>query len=208
MSAFPTLITTTKVYLGITTTATDVLIQLFTDLVVAEIEAEIGDKLSQVTITDEELHFLESQNFADDMGAIDQNNPYPILSTKYSPVSSLSVSHQQVSVSTANYNYNSNGVITMFAFYDDSKNELKATYTAGYSTLPSDLQMIVFEGVKTNFMNSGTTKQNSGNISSKKLADFSVSYGDSQTGLYNDNGKKSYICNNMSILQRYQRISI
>lgn len=200
-----------KAFMQITTTATDPLLEIYRDIVVTEIEAYVNTKLVEGTYL-EALHFEESR--------VDLSGYYPFNTSVDNPrlflengrnVTTFTMLSKGATVSSTNYTLDEdNGVITMYAYYNDSKDQLQANYTSGYTTAtaPTDLQAVVWQGVKSYFENNGAAKTGSGNVTAKRIKDFSVNYGNAQTGLVDDGGMKLYIKNNSIILNRYKVIHV
>lgn len=213
------LVTITQVqdYLGISTTTG---LQTYIDIVSSEIDAYTGRNLSQNVYTDEVLNWTNSTFDTSDNEPLDTEIDYPSLFlSNYPIVGSVAITEDGTAVPTANYSTDTtNGVIKVFSYISDDKDKLLATYTAGYTTttgqtntIPSDLRGVALEGVRYMFVNGGTARQGTGNVSSKKVKDFSVSYGDNADNsryVNTDMGLiKSYIAGNSIILNRYKKIS-
>lgn len=211
-----------KTYLQLNSADDDSLVLLYAELVQAEIEAYVQRPLELNTYTE----YLKFNSYNSDLlpltplGAEIKNR---FLFVENTPITELSILVDGEEVSTDNYNYNANtGVIEMYVNYDDSKNSIVAEYSAGYSTastatfgVPSDLKLVMLEGIKSIYINNSQATKGSGNISSKKIKDFSVSYGNestsniAKTGLAGSGALvKTYIASNSTILNKYKRISI
>lgn len=66
-------------------------------------------------------------------------------------------------------------------------------------------------GVASLFNNNTAAKQGSGNVQSKKIKDFSVTYGNNQNSyVQNANGQlvKTYLASNQHIINRYTNVNL
>lgn len=206
-----TTVADTKTYLQLTSNDVDTLIQLYIDVVQSEISAEINVPIAQATYT-EALSYSINRKDASDYTPF--NSAYPensLFLRNGLNVSNLTIVQDTTTVSSANYNLDAdNGVITLYSYLDDSQNKLRASYTAGYTTVsaPFDLKKVVWEGVRAYYQNNTAAKQGGGDVKSKNIKDFSVSYGNTETSLNGSGGKKRYIETNESILSKYRRTFI
>lgn len=197
-----------KAFMQITTTATDTLIGLYIDLVEAEVEAVIGRTLAQTTYT-EVLDYKQSKFDQSEYTYLDASQDAPVLFLKHTPITNLSLDHGGV-VPTTSYTYDANnGVLRT----DSQLSTPTATYVAGYTTAsaPNDLKGVVKLGVVSLFENNKASQQGAGNVQSKKIKDFSVTYGNNQNSYVQSVGAnliKTYIASNMAILNKYQNINL
>ena len=219
MSGLITL-TQAKAYLQITSSDDDALISDYIEMVTGEVEAYCDRTLTTVGYS-EVLHKQRSQ--------LDLGSEVPLnmaenrlkIRLRQTPVNSVeAIVQDTTTITSTNYTTNTdNGIITFYESVSDFKDKLVTAYTAGYTTVtgsaftvPSSLQLVVKEGVRAMYQNNTAAKMGAGNVKSKKLKDFSVSYGNDQTGLYvkDANGalRKSYIAGNATTLNRYRRIGI
>lgn len=205
-------LTDTKAYLGISVSTYDTLLTSFIGLITAEIESEIDRKIVQTTISGEVLKFQYSRFDTMPIPPFGLMGEYPKLYTRQYPVSSLSLYDDTDLLTVAeDYSLNSaNGEIEVYTTLSDEKNNLTATYTSGYpvtvssSSVPKDLQLVAFQGIKELFQQSATTTQNNTQaITSKTVGDYSVNY-DSKAQITT----KDYLENNSRILNRYKTINI
>lgn len=203
-----------KDFLQITTTVSDALISSYIQMVSSEIEAYC-DRTFAIGTYSQPLHLKQSQ--------FDFNTDLPLnfgtiraqARLRQTPVVDFKeITSNSVTVSDNNYTVdNDNGVVTFYQSVSDYKDKLVANYVSGYATtdVPQNLKLVAKQGVKTMFENGGVAKERSGNVSSKSLKDFSVSYGNKQTGLYtNVDGlvMKTYLAGNRVILDRYKHIEL
>lgn len=203
-------ITETKVFMQVTGTASDVLIQTYIDLVESELEAVLMRKLEKATYT-EVLDYKQSKFDQSGYTNLDAHHESPVFFLKNTPViaNSLSLEHGGT-VPTESYTYNlNNGVLKT----DSQLNTPTATYVAGYTTAtaPADLKGLVNMGVASLFNNNTAAKQGSGNVQSKKIKDFSVTYGNNQNSyVQNANGQlvKTYLASNQHIINRYTNVNL
>lgn len=208
-----------KDFLQITTTATDALIEDYIDMVTAEIEAYCDRSFEAVTYT-EVLHTDRSKYDLSTYYPLNTGD-YPIaIRLKQYPVQEIiSIVDNITTISSSNYTVdNDNGLLRFYEAISDYKEELVATYFAGYDSttgstysMPNDLKLVAKQGVKVYYQNGGQAKQNQGNVKSKSLKDFSVSYGNEQTGLYVNTEmglQTSYINAYSNILNRYTHIEV
>jgi hypothetical protein len=210
-----------KDYMGITVSTYDTLIGSFVEMVTQEIETYTDREFTQSSYN--EILSIQNSRFdlEDDLPLNTQSDRLYLRLRQTPVVTFSSITQNSVTVSNENYTVDSvTGVITFYEPVSDYKDQLVANYTAGYAdptvtgsaySMPRDLQMVALQGVKVMFENSGTAKQGQGNVKSKSLKDFSVSYGNEQSGLYvNINGQlmKSYLVGNKIILDKYKYISL
>lgn len=215
-----------KTYLGLdgaTITGSTALLTMFEEFVVSEVSDFIGKNIEEAAYTNEVLIFKGDR--------FDLQEPYiadfdlawqrPIAFTKNYPIATsgglqLAVTYLgNTLVNDTDYTCDpENGTITFYRWVSDWKNRLKATYTAGYNaaTLPAGLQMVILDGIKLMYQNSGITTQNSANVTSKRVGDFGVSFGSdaNSTVTYSkgDINLKKYLADSLPILKRYMSIEI
>lgn len=78
-------------------------------------------------------------------------------------------------ISSQNYYYDTNeGVITKTSNFSMGKQNYRVTYVAGYSTIPADLQLAVWQMTRDIFNH----RKSSGDVTSEKLKDYSITYGE------------------------------
>ena len=203
-----------KTFLQVTGTASDTLLTVYRDSIEAEIGAYCGRGLTENTYT-EVVRYLQSPYDANDYTFLDVNYDYPAFVVKNTPITAFQLVANDVTVSDSNYWYKNNqGLVQTSSRYDDTKNKLKATYTAGYTTAttPVDLQLVVKEGVRALFTSNTAAASGgaSGAVKSKSIKDFSVSYDGSSSYVVQINNEfvKPYLASNSTILNRYKRIGI
>ena len=207
---------TIKNYMQITNTISDVLLVKYQSIVESEIEAFCNVNLKLNTYTEPvryEGSTLDTSGYIPYDTQVD--NPTIYLRNKYVTSFTL-VYNSTTTVNDSSYSLDEdNGVVTMYAYYDTTKKKLKAHYTAGYTTItaPLDLQSVVMQGVRSYYEAHGQAKQNTSNITSKSVLDFSVNYGDNLNNSFlskNENGEvfKTYLISNKAILSKYKRIYI
>jgi hypothetical protein len=212
--------TQAKEFLQITTTVSDTLIDLYVDLVSSEIEAYC-DRLFSVATYTQSLRLEYSKHDLGNELALQMFTDQKKVRLNQYPIHQITaITQNNVTVTASNYTVNQdNGVVTFYGSVSDYKNELSATYVAGYTTVtgseftvPKNLQLVALMGVKVMYENGSAASQTSGNVKSKSLKDFSVSYGNEQTGLYvkDESGvlQKSYIYGNKFILDRYRQVQV
>lgn len=216
-------LTEVKDYLGITVGTYDALLTTFIDYISAEIETYCDRKFREATYTNEPLKFQFTQF---DLLPIP---PYALAGLR----AATTLLHRPVQTGTITLTAGGNtiteddgyilkedeGIVLFYESVSDFKENLLATYTAGYATadMPGDLKLVALQGIKDLFQQSGTTSQGgtSGEVASKKVGDFSVTYdtGSSTTssnssGTAGAGGPNIFLLNNLSILQRYMSIGI
>lgn len=203
-----------KTFLQVTGTASDVLLTVYRDSIEAEMGAYCGRTLTENTYT-EVVHYLQSPYDANSYTFLDVNYDYPAFVVKNTPITAFELVANGVTVSDTNYWYQDDqGVIQTSSRYDDSKNRLKASYTAGYTTAtaPIDLQLVVKEGVRALFTSNtaATSGGASGAVKSKRIKDFSVAFDGSSSYVVqiNNSFMKPYLASNSTILNRYKRIGL
>lgn len=198
----------TKTYLGITSSDYDTLLNMFIGQISAEIETYLDRQLEEQEYASEVLKFVYSNNDAQNNPLLDVRGQRPQCFTKEYPISSSpapAITQDGDSVDTDDYYIDyDEGVINWNRGVSDADNKLLITYTAGYATIPDDIQAVAMEGVKQAFNNSGSASQGSGNVKSKKVGDFSVSYGSTESYV-TEGGVKRYLAEGKSTLDRYKR---
>lgn len=212
-----------KEFLGITSTVNNSLIESFIELVSAEVEAFVDRNLEEASYTNEILRYKRSEYDPNPNQGLDVYAIRPQVFLDNTPARNLTLTYKGSTVSEDDYELDGDsGVITLYKGFSDYKDSFTATYTAGYTTVtgsqytvPRALQLVVMEGVKIMYANSGTTNQGSGDIKSKTIKDFSVSYGNQQTASYTSatsgSGSalvKTYLQANQITLRRYMRVNI
>jgi hypothetical protein len=199
--------TEAKNFLQITTDSYNDLIDTYIEIVEADIEAYINNKITPTAVTDEPLSVMRSNFDQHYVPNLDTTHPYPKAITKYSPIvtdSASSVTYDGDTL-TADTDYKideDTGVITFYTNISDYKEKLVASYTAGYVTIPTDLKSVARFGVKEYFEQNAPAKQGGDNIKSKKIGNFSVTYGSKDTG------GKAYLDANKNILNKYVRYGL
>lgn len=208
------MITTSEVkqFLGVTSTVNDSLITTFTNYVIAEIESYCGRTLTLTTYTGATLKYEDSTFDNRPQITLDTSEGYPKLYLQQYPVTTVTsfTYKDNPLVATDDYMLNTtNGVIEMYTAFNDLKDNIEITYVAGYDSAPNDLKLVICQGVKAMYAESGATSQNSGGISSKKVGDFSVNYG-AGNSQYSDGSTigKTYLMANRAILNRYRKVLI
>lgn len=201
-------LTEAKEFLQITNTATDALITTYIDMVEAEIEAYTNRSLALATYT-ETPKYLQSNFDQSDYTYFEAATNVPNLFLRNYPIRSLTLTVGG-QTATASYIYNANnGVITINDYVSDPT----VTYVAGYTTAtaPNDLKAVAKMGVSSIFNNNSAAKMGSGNVTSKRIKDFSVNYGYNQNSLLsevNNELVKTYIAGNKTILNKYRRVDL
>jgi hypothetical protein len=200
-----------KQYLQITSSDQDNLITLYRDLVEAEVEAYCNSNLIEGTYTDV-LNYEQSKVDSSGYRPFNTRQDLRKLFLRNGYVTTFTLVSDTTTVTSDNYDINEDaGVVTLYNYYDDSQEKLKGIYTSGFTTAtcPTDLKMVIFQGVKSVYENNTQASQGKGNVKSKQIKDFSVSYGNEQTGMIStiDNTLvKNYLVSNNKILSKYKRI--
>lgn len=207
-------LTEAKDFLRITGSGFDAAISGFIGAVETEIETFCDRKLNYVTINNEVLK-LETGWETNPVRVIDFADSYPQTQTKQYPVTSGSLSYENVVVDNSLYFIDGDtGVVTLYQTYDTTRNKLTITYGAGYTTMPNDLKNVALYGVKQMFRDYTVTTNDGGqDIKSKKIGDFSVTFEDSLAGSNSVNASEysylpKWMRQNLSILMRYKRKDI
>lgn len=210
-----------KAFMQITVSDYDDLITDYIQMVSAEIEAYTNRTFTKADYN-EALEIRNSRLDQGDYLGLQMQHDRLYIRLRHTPVQTVtSVTQRGVTIDSDNYTVDTKaGIMTFYTPVSDYKGQLVANYTAGYDDptvttggfiVPFDLQMIAKQGVKVMFENNSIAKQGQGDVKSKSLKDFSVSYGNKQTGLYVDMGgviMKSYIAGNKAILDKYKYIDL
>lgn len=204
-------VSTVKSYLGITGTSSDAVLTMQTNLVEGEVAGYLNKNLAIATYTNEILKYRFSKFDNQFNPELDTYQDYrKVFLANYPVTSFTSLMNGTETVSTNDYALETaNGEITLYSSISDEKNNLKANYVAGYTeeTLPEDLKFVILEGVKQLYASSGTVSQGSGNVESKRVGDFAVSYKDNF--VKTDSGfLKRYLAESLSTLNRYRKVNI
>lgn len=188
-----------KTYLQVTTTTTDTLLASVITATISMIEAELDRTLTSTAYTLEEMHYLSSDFDMQVNPTIDTKEETPNLYLKNYPVTALTLTYGTETLTDYTL-ASATGIVTMFTWQQDDLNTLRATYTAGYdsSTLPNDLKYLIYDGVKEKYENQNAAVLGSqqGNVSSKKVGDYSVSYRSSNN---------AFISSNSTVINKYKR---
>ena len=186
-----------KAWMQVTGTASDALILLYIQQVEAGIESYIDMPLAITTHT-EVLSTLQSKYDQTNHTYLDATETAQKYYTSYYPVSSLALV-EGGTIPADSYTVNtSNGTITP----NTSMVTPTATYVTGYTTVtaPFALKGVALQGVKSAYQNNAAAVAGAGNVASKSLKDFSVTFGDEIS---------SYItAQNEAVLKKYRRITI
>lgn len=208
-----------KPYLGISGSTYDVQLQMYVDFILAEMSAYIDNPLEATTYSGEVLEYEQSRYDTYPVRGLHTNEgQYGLqLFLKHYPViSGVALYVDDVEVSGDRYRLDSdNGVITVYDYLNDAEDQLTATYIAGYNALPDSLKFVALEGVRYMFglaAGSASAGGGTGDIESKKIGDFAVSYA---TSTNNSSASSSvfgsarrYLRESATILDRYKKISI
>lgn len=213
----------TKEFLQITATSTDSLITLYISLIQGEVDSYLNRKLEQTTYTNESLFYKSTSLDLYEKPSFEFGEDLPQLFLDEYPVSSLTLKYDGSTISTSKYRLDSkNGTITLYEKYDDQEGKITADFTAGYVTnttstyaLPAELKLVMLEGVKQLYENNKQAKQGAGDVKSKSIDNFSVTYGNEQSGtsmtINQGNSQvviKRYLAQNSATLNRYKKLSV
>ena len=192
-----------KEYMGITVTTYDSKIDSLLCIVATIIETYLQRSLSETIVTEEK--------YETEYGVKEYNiNNYPI-----SEIASLVVVYDDDTLTIEDdfeINYDT-GFLQLYRSFPDSYNKLKLSYTHGYTvaSMPEDIRFIAKEGVKQLFrLNGDTTKGDlqGGSVKSKKIDDFSVTYGADLSIAITGTVFPPFIVNNAGILERYRKMTL
>src|SRR5690348_4059529 len=152
-----------KSFLGLSgTTSYDGLLTTLEGYVQAEIEAVCDRSFELATYTDEIIDLRMSKFDQQNIPEIDVAKLQAIAFLKHYPiVSGVTLTHQgEELVADEDYLLDSNtGTVRFYTPISDFKDNLTATYQAGYSTVPDSLKLVALEGVRELFEATGTAKQ-------------------------------------------------
>lgn len=135
--------TKVKTFLGITTVTDDSLIEMICDWVTVWIENQCGERrFLDTTYTDEV--------YGTHWGQVDvMLNNFPITDTE-----PFVAEYQAGSISSPNWIaydvddylvYPKQGIVHFFSIFDDVAQAIRFTYSAGYDSIPPDLEMLATE---------------------------------------------------------------
>lgn len=186
------------------------LLSTYIGIVEAEIDSVLDRTLAQGTYT-EVVEYEQSTFDQTGYTYLDAGQTTPKLFLTNYPITTItSVISGGNTVTATSYTYDANnGVLSPSGLLD----EPTVTYVAGYTTAtcPADLKGVMMTGITNLYYNNLPSNQSIGNVKSKSLKDFSVTYGNDQSGYVSTvNGEfvKNYIASNKFILDRYKRVSV
>lgn len=203
------LLSDAKDFMQVTVATYDLLIQSYIDLTEAEIEAYTNRTLSRGTYT-EVLSYPQSTFDQTAYTNLDAAQPAPLMFLDNTPIVSIT-SVNSGAIPASGYQYDANtGAIS----FTSQPFQPTVTYIAGYTTAtaPADLKMVALLGVASLYRNNSAARQGAGDVKSKSIKDFSVTYGNESTG-YLSKGEsssliKNYIGSNLHILNKYRRVDL
>lgn len=188
-----------KAYLQLTSSTYDTLIQSYIDYITDEVEAYLSNIITPVTtITNEAILIL------------DEEGEY---SAKAFPIRNVTVKKDGTAlVSEEDYYLDAEaGTVYFNDRLEKGTDNYTIDYTCGYAVadVPGALKMVALKALKALFDSnkaSSATGGGAGDVKSKKIGDFSVSYG----GQGNENSQyaiiKTVIGENLHILNKYMRV--
>lgn len=202
---------TTKQFLCIDGSNEDGFLNLLLELVEGAVSDYLGCTLASTQYVDEILQYKESRNDYRYNPKLDYSDEQLRLYLKNYPVISLDAFTQGgEAISSDDYTLRaSEGHLDMYVGYSDYKARLRATYTAGYteSTLPAGLKKVILDGVRYMYEGGAAAKRGNGQVDSKKIGDFSVSYA-GNSSVYDGKQMEKFIAQNAVILDTYRRITL
>lgn len=193
-----------KTYMQLANDNDQLLVDQLISLVSAEVENYVNDTLDEVEVTGERLSFDQYRGSYDfEEGLLSNGQSEIQLFTKKTPIQldSVTLFSKGVLVDPSNYRVESR-YIAIYKYISDYKSDLTINYTAGYAVIPSDIQMVVLEGVKDAYQSSASATRGDSKVKSEKIGSYSVTYGD-VSRLY-ARGVKQYIAGNKQLLDRYR----
>lgn len=200
-----------KTWLGLEDDSDQALIENFLVPYVEEsIETYIDNKINQTTISGEVLSINQTTNDLQRNPSLDLRGRELTVNTRYYPILSITslINDGSVLIEDQDYTYEPTlGRIIFYRGISDCKDKLTITYSAGYSTCPSDLKMVALELVKWMYQQHGASK-GEGDIQSKRLREFSVTYRDNTRGQTTGGSLLTRINEFDYILDKYKNIGI
>lgn len=186
-----------KTYLQITGSADDALLQMYIDDITAEFEAYTDNVFVLATFSNVEIDTL------------DQNRE--IILDAF-PVSNVTASNNGTAlVNNSDYFVSEDsGAIYLEFTPPRSVDDIVVGYTAGYevtatsSDVPQDLQALARQALKRLYEINTAAKKGKGDLKSKKLDAFSVTYGGENV----TNITRTIFDNNKVILNKYMRVCV
>jgi hypothetical protein len=209
-------LTDVKTFLQVTGTATDTLLNMYTDIIEAEVEAYTHRTLIRGTYT-EPVDYKASKYDRTAQSLLDASHVRPKFFLKNAPVVNLTLVNDEVTISATEYFLDEQkGVIDGKAQYDTSDEKVVATYVAGYNTItcPTDLKSVIYQGIRAIFVTNAaaTAGKATGQVKSKGIKDFNVAYDVAGTAYITSWGTqgafKPYLESNKTILKKYTRVNI
>jgi len=199
-----------KVFMQVTGTQSDALITAYISLIESELEAVLDRNLAIATYT-EPLKYLQSTYDQTGNTRLDVGYNSPQLFLKNIPVIAIdALTSGGATVTSTSYSVDFDmGVISA----DQQFSEPTMTYVAGYTTvtMPPALKQVIELGVTILFNNNTAASSGSGNVKSKSIKDFSVTYGNEQNSfIYSSNLGlvKTYLASSEATLRHYRTVRI
>jgi uncharacterized phiE125 gp8 family phage protein len=185
-----------KTYLQITNSDDDSLLNVYIDDATAYLEKYTENKFTAVTYSDE---------------PIDTYDQHKEIILNAFPVTNVTLKYDGDNVDTDRYKTDlKSGAIYLDFTPESSFTKYTIDYEAGYtvtatsSEVPLDLQLIVKQMIKDLYQTNTVAKKGGGNITSKRLDDFQVSYGDTDTYKVFE----SVLQNNIHVINKYKRFCV
>jgi len=170
-------VTEAEQFLGVASGTDTTIITSFIDYSQALIENYTDANFDSEAVTGEVLNFGGSNYDLSPQELIDLRGYDLVAFTRYSPISEITLYNGDTELTVdTEYKFNTkNGAIYLYTAVSDYAQNFTIDYTYGYETYPSDLKFVMLDMIAKMYANHGTTKSE-GDISSKKLGSFSVSY--------------------------------
>jgi len=154
-----------KTFLGITDSSKDALLDLLNDQVSAMVEKKCGRTFDETVYTDEEYDGTSEKKLV--------LKQFPVTATttfKLERNWATDNSDDWEEIDTDDYWVDNNeGIVTKLTEFLAGKQNYRATYSAGYGTIPYDLQYVVMQSIGL-FLN----KRRASGLKSETLGDHTV----------------------------------
>lgn len=174
---------TIKEYIGVTSDTDDDLLEMLRDLAIGEVEAYCDREFDQQTISGEVLSTDNSNFDRLPIKPFDLSGVQLTAQTAQSPVvaSGETITYQgRELVLDSDYKMDyENGIIYFYTGVSSYERTLLINYTYGYTddTIPGALKSVFLELIANKYREHGATK-GEGQVQSKQLGNFSVTYRD------------------------------
>jgi hypothetical protein len=157
-----------KVYLGITDSSKDALIEIFRKAVEQSVINFCDTDFTTRTIVDEKHDSIQSD----------------VIVPKYFPILSVQkVAIGELEYQLDQYYFDQSGIMVKAIIGETSRGEILVSYTAGYASVPDDVKLAVYQAVKAEYQRKGRNTEDIGSRSKDGESENYNSAWDEKSGL-------------------------